>query len=169
MRLRASQERVGDAVEEMADYLIETPEGAVGILDGCKRDWRGRPKTLIVAQGWFGRQRLEIPVQQVTEVDHRRKRILLTRGAAPLERKGLLDLLQRLVEVGQERSARVNAANPRSDAGGGRPVLCGVEEDERALTVVTVAAQLAKRLDAPLAITHVTASDIPAGVSAALA
>jgi hypothetical protein len=71
-------------LDGMVHYLVDTPEGAVGILDGWERDEHGRPKTLLGAQGWFGRRRFEIPVEKPLKIDHERRRLVLARGAAPL-------------------------------------------------------------------------------------
>jgi len=60
-------------LDGMVHYLVDTPEGAVGILDGWERDEHGRPKTLLVAQGWFGRRRFEIPVEKLLKIDHERR------------------------------------------------------------------------------------------------
>ena len=148
----------------MIHYLVDTPEGAVGILDGWERDEHGRPTTLLVAQRWFGRRRFEIPVEKLLTVDHGRGRLVLARGAAPLEPKGPV---QRLMELGQSRSAEEGAAAFPGSPDHPRPVLCGVADDRHAPTVVAVAATLARKLAAPLVLTHVTPADVPPGVSAA--
>jgi hypothetical protein len=80
--------RPADALDGMVDYLVDTPDGNVGIVDGWLRDERGQPQALIVAQGWFGRRRFEIPLDALIEIDHKDRRIILARGAAPLEPKG---------------------------------------------------------------------------------
>lgn len=98
----------------MVDYLVDTPDGSVGVLDGWARDEHGRPRTLIVAQGWFGRRRFEVPLEALVGIDHEGRRIILARGAVPLEPKGPL---QRLVELGQSRPVEDAAgALPRSRA-----------------------------------------------------
>jgi nucleotide-binding universal stress UspA family protein len=163
MALLASQPRA-DMLDGMIHYLVDAPDGSVGILDGWERDEKGRPMTMIVAQGWFGRRRFEIPVAKLRGVDHDRRRIVLARGAAPLEPKGPF---QRLLELGQRRSAEeAAAAFPRSPHQA-RPVLCGVADDPHAPAVVAVAARLAEELAAPLILTHVTPAHVPPGVSAA--
>lgn len=148
----------------MVDFLVDTPDGSVGILDGWVRDDRGRPQALIVTQGWFGRRHFEIPLDALIEIDHEDRRIILARGTAPLEPKGPF---QRLVELGQDRSTEeaAGASRPRSDEA--QPVLCGVADDPHASTVVAVAAGLAKALAAPLIVAHVTPAHLPPGVSAA--
>ena len=102
--------------------------GSVGVLDGIERDAQGRPAALIVAQGWFGRRRLRVPIEQLAELDHARKRILLAPGAAPIEHKGpvmrLIDLgeVERqeddteevFDDVGWSTEERVRSASPRS-------------------------------------------------------
>jgi hypothetical protein len=75
-------------LDAMVDYLVDTPDGSVGVLDGWERDENGRPRALIVAQGWFGRRRFEIPLDAVLEIDHERRRIVLARGAVPPEPEG---------------------------------------------------------------------------------
>jgi nucleotide-binding universal stress UspA family protein len=148
----------------MVDYLVDTPDGSVGIVEGWVRDEHGQPQALNVAQGWFGRRRLAIPLDALIEVDHVDGRIVLARGAAPLEPKGPF---KRLVELGQGHSAEDAAfAFPRrSDRA--RPVLCGVADDRHAPRVVAVAARLARKLAAPLILAHVTPAHVPPGVSAA--
>ena len=56
------------------------------------------------------------------------------------------------------------AALPRSP---GKPVLCGVADDPHAPKVVATAANLARKLAAPLILAHVTPAEVPPGVSAA--
>jgi hypothetical protein len=68
-----ARQRAADMLDGMVHYLVDTPEGAVGILDGWERDEHGRPKTLLVAQGWFGRRRFEIPVEKLLKIDHERR------------------------------------------------------------------------------------------------
>jgi len=156
--------RPADILDGMVNYLVGTPDGSVGIVDGWERDEHGRPQALVVAQGWFGRRRLEIPLEAVVGIDHEDLRIILAPGAAPLEPKGPL---QRLVELGHDRSAEeaAAAAPPRPDQA--RPVLCGVADDRHAPAVVAVAARLARKLAAPLILVHVTPAHVPPGVSAA--
>jgi len=89
----------------MVNYLVGTPDGSVGIVDGWERDEHARLQTLIVAQGWFGRRRFQIPLEKLIEIDHEHRRIVLARGAAPLEPKGPL---QRLV-------ARFSASRTKTD------------------------------------------------------
>ena len=96
--------RPADILDGTVDYLVDTPDGSVGIVDEWKRDEHGRPRALIVAQGWFGRRRIEVPLDAILEIDHEDRRIILARGAAPIEPTGPL---QRLVELGQERSTSV--------------------------------------------------------------
>jgi nucleotide-binding universal stress UspA family protein len=156
--------RPPDILDGMVHYLVDTSDGSVGIVDGWVRDEHGRPRALIVAQGWFGRRRFEVPLEAVVEIGHEDRRIILARGTAPLEPKGPF---QRLVELGEDSSAEeaASAFPPRSDEA--RPVLCGVADDAHAPTVVAVAARLARRLAAPLVLAHVTPAHVPPGVSAA--
>jgi nucleotide-binding universal stress UspA family protein len=151
-----------DILDGMVDHLVDTPDGSVGIVDEWVRDEHGRPRALIAAQGWFGRRRLEVPLAALLEIDHENRRIILARGAAPLESTGPF---QRLVELGQDRSAEeAAAALPRSP---GKPVLCGVADDPHAPKIVATAANLARKLAAPLILAHVTPAEVPPGVSAA--
>lgn len=147
----------------MVHYLVDTPDGSVGIVDGWERDEHGRPRSLIVAQGWFGRRRFEIPLEAVLEINHEDRRIILARGAAPLEPKVAFESP---VELGQNRSAEDDAAFPRGPDQA-RPVLCGVADGRHAPTVVAVAARLARTLAAPLILAHVTPAHVPPGVSVA--
>ncbi len=79
--------------EAMVHYLVDAPEGAVGVLDGWVHDRQGRPTHLVVAQGWLGRRRVEIPVEAITAIDHAGRRVLVAGGAAPVEdRKARLRL-----------------------------------------------------------------------------
>ena len=157
--------RPADVLDGMVHYLVDTPDGAVGVVDGWQRDARGRPQSLIVAQGWFGRRRFEVPLDALLEIDHEERRVVLRRDAAPLEPKGPL---QRLVEFGQGRSAEETAATVQQQSPHrARPVLCGVADDRHAAAVVAVAARLARGLAAPLVVVHVTPAGVPPGVSAA--
>lgn len=74
----------------MIHFLVDTAEGRIGVLDGCRRDRSGSPIALIVACGWFGRRRLEVPVEEAVRVDHRRRRIVLVPGVAQRRRRVLL-------------------------------------------------------------------------------
>ena len=79
-----------DGLDRMVHYLVDTADGSVGVLDEWERDECGRPTALTVAQGWFGRRRVSIPIGCITRVDHPRRRITIARGRAPLERHGTL-------------------------------------------------------------------------------
>lgn len=156
--------RPADILDGTIHYLVDTPEGSVGVVDGWERDEHDRPQALIVAQGWFGRRRFVVPLEALLEIDHADRRIILARGAAPLESKGPM---QRLLEIGQDRSAE-EAADPLPRRGvQPLPVLCGVADDGRARAIVAVATRLARKLAAPLVVVHVTPSSVPPGISAA--
>jgi nucleotide-binding universal stress UspA family protein len=168
-------QRAAADLEAMVHYLVDTPEGAVGVLDEWIRDDRGRPTGLVVAQGWFGRRRFEIPLEKLTAVDHACRRVVVASGAAPLGPKGALE---RLMELGLPRNRADRRAEalawpapeaPEECAHWGdarrRPVLCAVADDPHASTVVRTAATLANAMRAPLVLTHVTPADIPPGVS----
>ena len=159
-----AQPRPADVLDAMVYYLVDTPDGSLGVLDGWDRDENGRLQALSVAQGWFGRRRFEIPIETLLQIDHERRRIVLARGAAPLEPKGPL---RRLLEFGQSKSAEETRAAHARTPGQTRPVLCGVADERLAPTVVAVAARLARKLAAPLILTHVTPAHVPPGVSAA--
>jgi nucleotide-binding universal stress UspA family protein len=70
------------------------------------------------------------------------------------------------MELGQSRSVEEGAAAFPQSPDQARPVLCGVADDRHAPTVVAVAAGLARKLAAPLVLTHVTPAYVPPGVSA---
>lgn len=82
-----------DWLEETLHYLVDTVEGPVGVLEGYELDEHGSPERIVVAQGWFGRRHLSIPLDSVVTVDHGARRLVVTAGAAPLQR-GLLRLLE---------------------------------------------------------------------------
>jgi nucleotide-binding universal stress UspA family protein len=156
--------RQADILDGIVDYLVDTPDGSVGIVDGWVRDEHARPQALIIAQGWFGRRRFEIPLGKLIEIDHEHRRIVLARGVVPLEPKGPL---HRLVEHGEDRAVEEIAAAFPHSPDQTRPVLCGVANDRHAPAVVAVAARLARKLAAPLVLAHVTPAHVPPGVSAA--
>ena len=144
--------RHADAFEEMRGYLVNGPEGEIGILDEWLRDEDGRPTTLIVAQGWWGRRRFQVPVADLIRVDHRRELMYLAPGAPPPYRS----LLQRLIRIGSRplESRYANPAIGRRD-----PVICDVSDSEHRLAVAAVAGGLARRLDAPLLLCHAGSPD----------
>jgi hypothetical protein len=72
--------------EELVHYLVDTPDGPVGVLIDVTEDATGRPVTLLIGQGWFGRRTLAVAADSIIGINHRARRILLTTGAAPLER-----------------------------------------------------------------------------------
>jgi hypothetical protein len=94
--------RPAHRLDAIADYVVDTPDGSVGVTDGWVRDECGRPRALIVAQGWFGRRHFEIPLEALVEIDHDDRRVLLRPGAAPLEPKGPF---HRLVDMPLRRRA----------------------------------------------------------------
>jgi nucleotide-binding universal stress UspA family protein len=155
--------RPADILDGMVHYLVDAPDGSVGIVDAWVRDEHGRPQALIVAQGWFGRRRFEIPLDALVEVGREDRRITLARDAAALEPKGPF---QRLVERGRAGSAEQAAAGFTPSPVQARPVLCGVADERQASTVVGVAARLARALAAPLILAHVTPAHVPPSVSA---
>ena len=134
-----------------------------GVIDDWERDVHARPQALIVAQGLFGRRSFRVPVEEIIEIDHQQRRIVLTRGAATPGPKGPF---QRIVELGREPQVEESLATA-SRACQQQPVLCGVTNDGHAPAVVAVAARLARSLAAPLILTNVTPAHIPPGVSAA--
>jgi nucleotide-binding universal stress UspA family protein len=153
-----------DRFDGMVDYLIDTPEGFVGVLDGWERNEHGQPSAVNVAQGWFGRRRFSVPIGQISGIDHGRGSLTLATGAAPPERPGWFPrLVGRLYRpYGDQRSEEASVGWGR-----GGPVICGVSDDHRADTVVAVAAGLAERTATGLTLVHVTPADVPPGVSAA--
>jgi nucleotide-binding universal stress UspA family protein len=152
--------RPAGALDATVHYLVDTTEGPVGVVDGWVLDGRGRPTALVVAQSWLGRKRFSVPVREVASIDHRERRVVIEAGAAPLERRGLL---QRLLEHPSPHEDE-EPAGAGTDRVRGRPVLCGVAADDRA---PTVAASLAGSLRSRLVVVHVTPDTIPPGVSAA--
>lgn len=130
MGLLGLESRCGYELDGMIHYLVDTPDGAVGVLDRWKRDEQGRPVSLIVAQGWFGRRRFEIRLEELIQIDHEARRIVLDRGAAPLYRT----LTQRLVALGRRRRAHgVSGARPETVSR--RPALCGTDGEEEGPSV----------------------------------
>jgi hypothetical protein len=116
----------------------------------------------MVVQGWFGRRRVEVPVEHLREIDHVRRRILVDGGAATLEPEGPL---QRLMELRTDPPTRESAAAvPR--VAGTRPVICGVTDGE-VEAVLAVAARLARGLSAPLVLTPIAPSGSPSRLAAA--
>ena len=160
---RFARARPVDILDGTVDYLAETREGPVGVVDRWKRDEQGSPSAIVIAQGWFGRRRFEIPIDQVIEIDHEDRRVLLAPAAAPPESRGLL---RQPVAGERVRTANGDTAPPPPGLGP-QPVLCGVAEDLHAPVVVRIAARFARALAAPLILAHVTQADFPPGISAA--
>lgn len=73
------------APEELISYLVDTPDGPVGILSDIKCGASGNPATLIIGQGWFYRRKLHVSADSILAIDHRARRIILVAGSAPLE------------------------------------------------------------------------------------
>lgn len=142
-----------DAFDEMRGYLVRGPDGEIGILDECRRNGDGRPATLIIAQGWFGRRRVEVPVADLMRIDHERELIHLAPGAAPPYRS----LTQRLVTITRRPLESNNGGHPVARSRD--PVICGVGEPEHLLALVAVAGGLARHLDSPLLLTQATPRD----------
>jgi hypothetical protein len=71
--------------EAVIHYLVDTPDGPVGVLIDVTEDANGEPATLIIGQGWFGRRTLTVAADSVIGINHRARRILLAAGAAPIE------------------------------------------------------------------------------------
>jgi hypothetical protein len=99
---RLARSRPADILDATVDYLAQTPDGPVGIVDGWKRNEQGRASAIIIAQGWFGRRRFEIPIDKLIEIDHKKRRVVLAPAAAPPEPTGLL---HRLVAPERGRTA----------------------------------------------------------------
>jgi nucleotide-binding universal stress UspA family protein len=155
--------RPAGALDATVHYLVDTTEGPVGVVDGWVLDGQGRPRALVVAQSWLGRKRFSVPIREVASIDHRERRVVIEAGAAPLERSGLV---QRLLDHPSPHEGE-EPARAGTDPVRGRPVLCGVAADDRAPSVVAVAASLAGRLGSRLVVVHVTPDTIPPGVSTA--
>lgn len=81
------------------DFLVDTPEGPLGIVDRViSASSTGRPKSLVVSLGWFGRRFVQVRVEDVLEILPSQRRLVVRtppgRVAAP-ERPGLLERLRR--------------------------------------------------------------------------
>lgn len=141
------QPRHAQPLEELRSYHVDTAEGAVGVLDGVERDESGRPTSLVVAQGWFGRHRLDVSLEHLVGIDHSSRRIELAEGAAPIER-GLLH------RVGATRAPvdRVPGARSATRRVTRRPVLCGIDDRRRSREVMAVSVGLARHLGAPVVV-----------------
>jgi hypothetical protein len=72
--------------DAIVHYLVDSPDGPVGVIDGWESNAEGQPQSLVVVQGWFGRRRLTVPIEDVLHVDHERRSVLVARHAAPLDR-----------------------------------------------------------------------------------
>jgi hypothetical protein len=68
--------------DALIHYLVDTPDGPVGVLDGWERDAPGQTERLVVADGWFGRRRFTLPVEDVLRIDHERRSVLIAGRAA---------------------------------------------------------------------------------------
>jgi hypothetical protein len=83
-----------DEFDALLHFHVDTVDGdEVGAVDGWERNDENRPTKAIVAQGWWGRRHFAVPVETILEIDRDRRRILLSRGAVPPERPGLLQRL----------------------------------------------------------------------------
>jgi hypothetical protein len=144
----------------MAGYRVETSDGLVGVLDGSLRDEQGRARSLVVAQGWFGRRRLEIPLEEVARVDHRGGRIVLVAGAG---RPDPPPTWRRLALLLANRARRALSGAPSSDGRREAPVVCGVDGEADVWAVIAVAAALSRRLSVPLVVTGVSPPELEPG------
>jgi hypothetical protein len=74
-----------ESLDDLVLYLVDTADGPVGVLSDVEHS-PYRETTLHVRQGWFGRRSIHVPAASILGIDHRARRIILARGAAPLER-----------------------------------------------------------------------------------
>ena len=62
----------GDLAREwsrMGHYHVVESGGVVGVVDDVMADRRGTPRGLIVSDGWFGRQRFLVPLDDLVSID----------------------------------------------------------------------------------------------------
>jgi hypothetical protein len=98
--------------EHLVHYLVDTPRGPAGVLEELVYADDGAPTALVVAQGWFARRRHEVPVDEITVIDHRARRVLVTGGSTPVESRGALGtLLDRLAASVRHAMAKPAARN----------------------------------------------------------
>jgi hypothetical protein len=53
----------------IGDFHVVEPEGVVGVVDEVIADRDGTPRSLIVADGWFGRRRFVVPLDELVSID----------------------------------------------------------------------------------------------------
>lgn len=71
------------ALAAYQDFLVDTEEGKpFGVVDDVVLGESGRPVALLVAVGWFGRQVVQIALDQVLDVDQDERRLVVVRGSA---------------------------------------------------------------------------------------
>jgi hypothetical protein len=66
-------------------FLVDSPEGAVGVVDEVVRTANGDVALLAVVGGWFGRRRYLIHTRDVEEIRPGPQRLLVRAAAAPPE------------------------------------------------------------------------------------
>jgi hypothetical protein len=69
-----------------AGFLVDSPEGEVGVVDEVVRTAEGDVGFLAVAGGWFGRRRHLIATRDIEEIHPGSQRLLVRAAAAPAER-----------------------------------------------------------------------------------
>ena len=103
-------------------FLVDSPEGAVGVVDEVVRRMDGGVDSLAVAGGWFGRRRHLISVREVEEICPGAQRLVVRAGAAPVERsrgraRFPFNLLQRLSPAFDESEREALSGQQRVEVG----------------------------------------------------
>ncbi|MDQ4082699.1 MAG: PRC-barrel domain-containing protein [Actinomycetota bacterium] len=58
-------------------FLVDSPQGVVGVVDEVVRTAEGRVRFLVVGGGWFGRRRYLVPRNDVEEIRPGPQRLLV--------------------------------------------------------------------------------------------
>jgi hypothetical protein len=103
-------------------FLVDSPEGAVGVVDEVLRRMDGGVDSLAVAGGWFGRRRHLISAREVEEIRPGAQRLVVRTGAAPVERprgraRVPFNLLQRLSPAFDEWESEALSEQQRAEVG----------------------------------------------------
>ena len=64
-------------------FLVDSPQGVVGVVDEVERTAEGGVAFLVVCGGWFGRRRYLIPRNDVEEIRPGPQRLFVRAPAAP--------------------------------------------------------------------------------------
>jgi hypothetical protein len=65
---------------EAHDFLVDDPDGPVGVVDEIVPDEAGSAEAIVVACGWFGRRVLVVAPEDVDEILPEEKLLVLRRG-----------------------------------------------------------------------------------------